>query len=635
VRPLPNVGPDDEVTVTSEPFAVDAAGTYQWIASYSGDADNEPVSGACGDDGETSTVAQAQPQLSTSATSTELAARPLATPLAPSSTVTDTATLTGLDDGATGTVRFSVWGPQEVGAAPSCTGAPLQVFAGVPLTPTGTGTATAASPPLTVQLPGAYHWVARYTGDADNAPAAGACGDAGETSVVLQPVPELAKNADPPTTTAAPTTVPRGRAITYTVTVRNTGTGTLVGDAVDTVPATVSTPASVTGGGVWSPAQRTLTWSGVSLAAGQSATFSYAVTVLDTAPAGELPNDVAFLDRQARTVHLVGVPTPTLTKTADRSEGSTVAAGDRITWTVVAGNTGSWPVAPAVVVDRLPAAAVFTLDPTSVTDGGVVDTAAGTITWTVASLAPGETVTRRYSGTVEPVTAATDVVNVATFEGLSRSTLHVARPGGLSVNKAVSPSSGVVQPGDTLTYTMTVAAAGELVEPGVVVRDVVPGRDPARPSGATTYVTGSARCDTAGPCEVAYDAGTGTVTWGLGELVPGSPRMVSFAVVVDVPAVAGTPVADVVNAATATSTRTPATPSNQVVTPVTSVLAAAPAPSAPPAVSPPPAVTPRALPFTGAWLLPALSLGTALSLVGALLVGLGGRRSRPRHGGSR
>ncbi len=36
-------------TVTSAAFTPTAAGTYRWIAAYSGDANNAPVTGACND----------------------------------------------------------------------------------------------------------------------------------------------------------------------------------------------------------------------------------------------------------------------------------------------------------------------------------------------------------------------------------------------------------------------------------------------------------------------------------------------------------------------------------------------------------------------------------------------------------
>ncbi len=70
--------------------------------------------------------------------------------------------------------------------------------------------------------------------------------------------------------------------------------------------------------------------------------------------------------------------------------------------------------------------------------------------------------------------------------------------GALNIVKAVSPVAGggtVVEFGDTLTYTLTVSATGELTQDNVVVPDYIPGYDPARPtSGKTTYVAGSAAC---------------------------------------------------------------------------------------------------------------------------------------------
>lgn len=41
---------------TSASFTPDLNGDYYWVASYSGDAHNEPATGTCGDDGETSTL---------------------------------------------------------------------------------------------------------------------------------------------------------------------------------------------------------------------------------------------------------------------------------------------------------------------------------------------------------------------------------------------------------------------------------------------------------------------------------------------------------------------------------------------------------------------------------------------------
>ena len=41
----------------SEPFSPTEAGTYRWVASYSGDNNNEPVATSCGEPGEDVAVA--------------------------------------------------------------------------------------------------------------------------------------------------------------------------------------------------------------------------------------------------------------------------------------------------------------------------------------------------------------------------------------------------------------------------------------------------------------------------------------------------------------------------------------------------------------------------------------------------
>jgi LPXTG-motif cell wall-anchored protein len=41
--------PAADTTVISEPFLPQLAGTYRWVASYSGDINNQPVAGACND----------------------------------------------------------------------------------------------------------------------------------------------------------------------------------------------------------------------------------------------------------------------------------------------------------------------------------------------------------------------------------------------------------------------------------------------------------------------------------------------------------------------------------------------------------------------------------------------------------
>jgi hypothetical protein len=79
------VGVNGDGTYASQSFTPLATGTYNWVASYSGDANNAAVSGTCGDPNESTTV-DAAPLPSPSATATATAT--------PGATATATATAT-------------------------------------------------------------------------------------------------------------------------------------------------------------------------------------------------------------------------------------------------------------------------------------------------------------------------------------------------------------------------------------------------------------------------------------------------------------------------------------------------------------------------------------------------------------
>ena len=93
--------------------------------------------------------------------------------------MTDTKTLSGgLGSAApTGTIIFTLFSDAL------CTNL---VFTSSAVTVTGNGSFT--SPPFTPTVSGTFHWIATYSGDANNAPTATACGDTTETVIVSGPV---------------------------------------------------------------------------------------------------------------------------------------------------------------------------------------------------------------------------------------------------------------------------------------------------------------------------------------------------------------------------------------------------------------------------------------------------------------
>ena len=93
--------------------------------------------------------------------------------------ISDVATLSG-GDTPTGAITFQLFGPNNL----TCTAPAL--FTSTPTVVSGNGSYQSdAFTPLAV---GTYLWVASYSGDANNKPAATACNDAGETSTITAAV---------------------------------------------------------------------------------------------------------------------------------------------------------------------------------------------------------------------------------------------------------------------------------------------------------------------------------------------------------------------------------------------------------------------------------------------------------------
>jgi len=105
----------------------------------------------------------------------------------------DTAIVSGrVNPQAGGTIDFRLYGPGDA----TCGGPPVFESLSIPY-PAAGGPVTSA--PYTPASAGTYRWIASYSGDASNAPVAGACNDANET-VTVGGAP-----GTPPTASAVPT----------------------------------------------------------------------------------------------------------------------------------------------------------------------------------------------------------------------------------------------------------------------------------------------------------------------------------------------------------------------------------------------------------------------------------------------
>lgn len=268
-----------------------------------------------------------------------------------------------------------------------------------------------------------------------------------------------------------------GETVTYTVTATNVGPGVFTADA----PATVTDDLSDvlddgTFGEILSPATGAeidgdeLTWSGP-LGVGESIEIVYTVVYDADAANGDhhlvnsacVPADDA-LD-EACDVAQVPAAALVMSKSVDPADGTAVEAGQEVTYTLTFENVGP---ATAIVsaVDDLTGVlddAVLTEGPTAGTGIGAVLT--GQEIEIFGLVSPGDTVTVSYTVVVNEYAEQTDhrLANVLrNFDGTCppvgcAETSNPIRH--FSVTKEADAASDV-QPGDTVTYTVTVTNDG-------------------------------------------------------------------------------------------------------------------------------------------------------------------------------
>jgi uncharacterized repeat protein (TIGR01451 family) len=395
-------GPGD---YNSGNFTPTTAGTYYWVASYSGDVNNQASSGTCGDEGETSTVGAQPTGISTAATSGSLG-----------DAVHDIATLSGATENAGGTITFSLYGPSDT---PDCSGDPVYTN-----TVDVNGPGDYDSGNFTPTTAGTYYWVASYSGDGNNQSSTGTCGDEGETSTIKAADIKIVKTAD-----AAKVNV--GSPIGFTMTVYNAGAGDAHGVTLkDTLPTNA--------GLSWTIASQGSGWgqSGCSIAAGvltcgpvtvpgnttqAASTYTVHITSPTTgATGGDCPG--------SGTVNNTGDVTTTNDGSGEASASTCVQAlvdlsitktgspasqtlGDgNITWTILVKNNGPSADTGVTITDPMPAGNTFvsaTASKGSCTGGAI-------LTCNIGPMAAGETVTITLVTT--PSTVGSQV-NTATVSG--------------------------------------------------------------------------------------------------------------------------------------------------------------------------------------------------------------------------
>jgi fimbrial isopeptide formation D2 family protein len=153
-------------------FIPASAGTYHWIATYSGDAKNVASHGDCGDAGENDTVGKLNPTVTTVASAGVIVG----------GKIHDTATLAGAHEPTSGSITFNLYGPDNA----TCTGAALFTD-----TVAVTGNGDYVSGDFTATTAGTYRWIANYGGDANNNATTNGCNAANENVIVSKTTPSI------------------------------------------------------------------------------------------------------------------------------------------------------------------------------------------------------------------------------------------------------------------------------------------------------------------------------------------------------------------------------------------------------------------------------------------------------------
>ncbi len=425
--------------LTSPAYTPTTAGTYRWIASYSGDQNNAPIAGACNDANENVVVNQATPTIATTA-SPDITIG--------AGTLTDTVVVSGRVNPQPGaTITWRLYAPGDT----TCTGTPVFTASGFPY-PVAGGPLT--SPAYTPTTAGTYRWIASYSGDVNNAPIAGACNDANENVVVNQATPTIATTASPDITigagTLTDTVVVSGRVnpqpgATITWRLYAPGDTTCTGTPVFTASGF---PYPVAGGPVTSPAYTPTT----------AGTYRWIASY-----SGDVNNaPIAGACNDANENVVVNQATPTIATTA--SPDMALGAGTLTDTVVVSGRSN--PQAGATVDFRLYApgdatcagAPVFTdlgvaypVAGGPVTSAAYTPTAPGTYRWVVS-----------YSGDVNnaPVTGACNDANESTVVSRATPTITTTASPDMALGAGTLTDTVVVsgrsnpQPGATVDFRL-------------------------------------------------------------------------------------------------------------------------------------------------------------------------------------
>lgn len=333
------------------------------------------------------------------------------------------------------------------------------------------GTANAPSyttPPTTLADNGASYFVI----------VSNTAGSVSSATATLTVLPSITAGATQLAMTATPDPVRPGQFVQYTTTLTNRTTGDAIYRVVVTIPAFTTVSGSTIGqsGGcngvvvlnTVCTSGQTVQWNNVVVAAGQSATLTFAgqVTASNPPTNGTVISATATASVSSGTVTGATGSVDVVVSTTDAAltmaaGPSPVAAGGTIAYALQFTNPSATSIASAVLNVPLPPGTRVA----SISDGGVLG--AGVVSWNIGALAPGASGTRRIVVSVDPaisagaiVTARADLRDTTSARSLARATAIAEVLGATITQLALSATPDPVRPGEFVHYTIKVANRG-------------------------------------------------------------------------------------------------------------------------------------------------------------------------------
>ncbi len=431
------------------------------------------------------------------------------------------------------------------------------------------------------------------------------------TAVTAAPVLNASKRATLATDSDANGVPSPGDTLLYTIVINNSGntaaTNVLFTDPIDANLAIRFGSVSTSQGTITSgngSGDRSVAVTLGQIAAGQSATITFQVLIVDPLPAGvtQVSNQGSVSSSQLPTLLTDDPATTTLrdatvtTVTAapllsaskrdslltDADSNGVPSPGDTLLYTIEIANTGNTAATNVVFADVPGANTTLVVGSVTTSQGTITsgNTAGNTsVGVSLGTVAGRSTATLSFRVTINtPLPAGvTQVTNQGSVTSSQLPTLLTNDPDTpaaadstatsvtaaplLSASKRDSlatdaDGNGLPSPGDTLLYTIGIANTGNSAATNVVFTDL--------PGANTTLVVGSVQ-STQGTVTSGNTAGNTSVTVSIGTLPGGSTTTLSFRVTVANPLPAG--VTQVTNQGTVSSSQLPALPTDDPDTP--------------------------------------------------------------------